>query len=727
MYIATIYNSGESTPIHNSKEKLKSGKITKGINTIDSFQFTILPSNSGYDKINDYTTLVSVYNSNRDRYEFFGRVLYSKDNMDSSGKITKDVICESYLGFLCDSQQEYVSEKNWTVGGLLQTLINVHNSQVESYKQFTLGEVTVTDPNDNLYVGIQRENTWDSLKKKLLETLGGEFRSRVVDNVIYLDYLVEIGEVSKTEIALSKNMKSITREKDPSEIVTRLIPLGCKLSEVGEDGAEVETEHRLDISAVNDGKKYIDDEEAIALYGIRVATVEWDDVTVPTTLLSKGMQWLAENNKIQVNYTVTALDLSLIGLDVDDFEVCNYHTVKNHLIGVSDTVRIIKKNIDVCEEIKSTIELGDSFESLSDAMQKQSNALGLITSDYVTNKQFTNVNKKTTTAIKQTEEKIALVVGAESLVNDKGQVQGEIVIEAVNSAVVAKIAAERIDLEGKKLNIKVDATNIEGVLKADQINADGIEAENVRITGDIAINSMFLEDCMIVAGVDTGTTAIEEYQMTWVMRGQSPTTCIGTADRKVSRDIEVSVVAGGKVWTGTMLAGERTVTITITDTVTTINRPNSIYVCEDDTYMSVSKGIMPYEKSKLTLGAPNHSWKEIYADTATINTSDEREKNSITEIPQKYSDLLYKLTPVIYKLNNGTSDRYHVGFGAQSVEKAMQECDISSQEFAGLIKSPAGDDYKYGLRYSEFIALAVMEIQKLNKKITELEKRINGE
>jgi hypothetical protein len=424
---------------------------------------------------------------------------------------------------------------------------------------------------------------------------------------------------------------------------------------------------------------------------------------------------------------VTALDLSLIGLDVDDFEVCNYHTVKNHLIGVSDTVRIIKKNIDVCEEIKSTIELGDSFESLSDAMQKQSNALGLITSDYVTNKQFTNVNKKTTTAIKQTEEKIALVVGAESLVNDKGQVQGEIVIEAVNSAVVAKIAAERIDLEGKKLNIKVDATNIEGVLKADQINADGIEAENVRITGDIAINSMFLEDCMIVAGVDTGTTAIEEYQMTWVMHGQTPTTCIGTADRKVSRDIEVSVVAGGKVWTETMRAGERTVTITITDTVTTINRPNTICVCADDTYMSVSKGIMPYEKSKLTLGAPNHSWKEIYADTATINTSDEREKNSITEIPQKYSDLLYKLTPVIYKLNNGTSDRYHVGFGAQSVEKAMQECDISSQEFAGLIKSPAGDDYKYGLRYSEFIALAVMEIQKLNKKITELEKRINGE
>lgn len=152
MYIVKIHNFGaDPIPIHNNKEKLTSGKITKGINTIDSFQFSMLPSNAGFNEIYDYITLVTVYNTNRNRYEFYGRVLYSEDTMSESGAIKKEVICESYLGFLCDSQQDYVIEKNWTVGGLLQHIINTHNSQLESYKQFTIGEVTVTDPNDNVY------------------------------------------------------------------------------------------------------------------------------------------------------------------------------------------------------------------------------------------------------------------------------------------------------------------------------------------------------------------------------------------------------------------------------------------------------------------------------------------------------------------------------------------------------------------------------------------------
>ena len=410
MYIVNIKNNGVSIPIHNSKEKLTSGKVTKGINTIDSFQFSMLPSNVGFNQINDYTTLATVYNTSRKRYEFYGRVLYSEDTMSDSGAISKDVICESFFGFFCDSQQEYVEERNWTVGGLLQHIVNKHNSQVESYKQFTIGEVTVTDPNDNIYCGIQRKNTWETLKEKLLDVLGGELRFRVEGGVIYLDYLVEIGETSSTEIALSKNMKSIAREKDPSEIVTRLIPLGCKRKTKDAEGKEVETEYRLDISSVNNGKNYIEDETAVGLYGIRVATVLFDDVTVASTLLVKGENWLEENNKIKVSYTATALDLSLIGLDVDDFNVCNYHPLKNHLLGINDTVRIIKKSIDICEEYKSTIEFGDNFEKLSDAMKKHSDTLNLITSNYVTNQKFTSELAKTSTLIEQTEEKIRLEV-----------------------------------------------------------------------------------------------------------------------------------------------------------------------------------------------------------------------------------------------------------------------------------------------------------------------------
>lgn len=379
MYIVTITNGNYNTVIHNDREKLYSGNIVKGINSIDSFTFSLLPSNVGFNLINEFTTLVSVYNTNKKRYDFYGRVLYTSTEMSESGLIRKDVTCESYFGFLCDSQQTYVVEQNWTVTGLLNHIIDTHNSQVEEYKRFVIGEVSADlDPNDNLYIGIQRENTWKTIEEKLLKTLGGEIRFRVVDDVIYLDYLTQLGETKATKIEISRNMKAIAREKNPTEYVTRLIPLGAKLDE--------NSEERLDITSVNDGLNYIDDVTAIEVYGIHVAYVTFDDVTVASNLLSKGREWLAQNNKVQIKYSITALDLSLLGLDIDDFEVCNSHPIINGLLGIDDIARIIKENINVCEEIQSTIEVGENFKTLSDIQREQAERI---------NQSITRIESKT--------------------------------------------------------------------------------------------------------------------------------------------------------------------------------------------------------------------------------------------------------------------------------------------------------------------------------------------
>lgn len=390
MYIVTLENSKIPTEIHGVGQKLTSAKIVKGINSIDSFTFTLLPTNTGFNKVRDFTTLVKVYNTAQNRYEFLGRVLYSDTTMNESGLITKEVTCESYFGYFCDSVQPYVEERNWTVNGLFRTIIDEHNAIVEPDKRFTIGTVTVTEKNDNIYCGIQRENTWDTIKSKLIDVLGGEIRLRVENGVNYIDYLEEIGEVKTTEIAVSKNMKSIKQEKDPSAYVTRLIPLGCKLTEdrvlVDEEGKEaietVQTEQRLDVSTVNAGVNYIDDDEAILVYGIHVGVVTWDDVTDPDNLLAKGEAWLAENNKVAVKYSITALDLSLIGLDIDDFNIGNTHPVKNSLIGVDDTARIIKKTIDICNPVSSTIEVGDSLKTLSDIQRDQANQINAASKNF---------------------------------------------------------------------------------------------------------------------------------------------------------------------------------------------------------------------------------------------------------------------------------------------------------------------------------------------------------
>ena len=367
MYLVQIRNGNLVTEIHGLKEKLRSGKIAQGINTIDSFTFEMFPDNAGFSLINEFTTHVEVYNTSKEKYDFIGRVLYAETTMDDSGLISKTVTCESIFGYLCDSQQTYVDTKNWTVSGLLKQLIDCHNSQVEDYKKFTIGTVTASDINDNLYQAVQRENTWNAIKSKLLDKIGGELQFRVEDDGIYIDYLEQIGEVKETEIALSVNMKSITREQDPTAFITRLIPLGCKQK----DSEGNETEQRLDITSVNGGKNYVEDAEAVAVYGIHVGFMEWDDVTEPGNLKNKGEAWLKENNKVQVKYSITALDLSLIGLSMDYFSVGNTHPIKNGLIAVDDMARIIKKNVDICDEVKSTIEVGDNFKSLSDIQREQ--------------------------------------------------------------------------------------------------------------------------------------------------------------------------------------------------------------------------------------------------------------------------------------------------------------------------------------------------------------------
>lgn len=392
MYIATIHNDNIRTEIHGENQRAFSGSIVKGINTIDSFSLSLLPSNAGFDRLHDFKTLIKIYNTNKRRYEFYGRVLCSTVSMSDSGKITREATCESYLGFLCDSMQLRVASRRWEALNLLKYAINVHNSQVEDYKQFKIGEVTVAG---SVTAEIPIKNTWEAIKETLINNLGGEIRLRVVDDDIYIDYLEQIGETKTTKIALSRNMKSITKETDPSEYITRLIPLGGKIGS---------TEDRLDITSVNGGKNYIDDEEAIARYGVHVGVVEFDDINSASVLLETGRSWLEANNKLKIKYVATALDLSLLGEDIDDFDVCNSYPIINPLIGIDDIARIVKKTIDICEETKSSVEFGEKFASLSDIQLKQSAAINSISKTQGADEAA--ILEKTQAQVNQSEEKV---------------------------------------------------------------------------------------------------------------------------------------------------------------------------------------------------------------------------------------------------------------------------------------------------------------------------------
>ena len=144
----------------------------------------------------------------------------------------------------------------------------------------------------------------------------------------------------------------------------------------------------------------------------------------------------------------------------------------------------------------------------------------------------------------------------------------------------------------------------------------------------------------------------------------------------------------------------------------------------------------------LTLGSAGFPWPTIYGATNSITVSDRNKKNSIEDLPDKYVTLFDNITPKRFKMNDGTSDRYHVGYIAQEVEEAMSISGIDSQEFGGFVRGHEEDEDGNStgeetlmLRYEEFNAIYAAKIkqieatyearfEQLENKIKQLEDRI---
>ena len=149
----------------------------------------------------------------------------------------------------------------------------------------------------------------------------------------------------------------------------------------------------------------------------------------------------------------------------------------------------------------------------------------------------------------------------------------------------------------------------------------------------------------------------------------------------------------------------------------------------------------PETDQDLDLGASSKRWKQIYSTNSTISTSDKREKHDINKISEDYLRLFDLLEPVSYMRNGG--DRIHLGFVSQDVENALEQIGMSATDFAGFCKDvmmqdgnpetkeevPVLDEkgipeYRYSLRYEEFIALNAAKIKAMDRYIKTLEGRI---
>ncbi len=334
---------------------LSSLTLEMEVNKTGTLKMTIPSSHPLISAIQKVYSEFTVYQD--DEWLYSGRVL--SDKYDFYGNRTVEL--EGELSYLLDSIQRQKEYHDITVRDYFSDLIRLHNADVDERKQFTVGQVTVTDSNDSLYRYSTYENTWDTISDRLLSRLGGYICTRHVGDTRYIDYLADYGNTNTQVIRFGENILDLVREVTCDGLATVIIPLGAR---------DEETDIRLTIADINGGKDYLEDTEAIAKYGRIVKVVEYDDVTVPGNLLRKGQEVLNNQKLLITSVTITAIDLHLLSVDIERCKVGDSIRVVSEPHGIDEYMMIQKLNLDLLHPENSKLTLGTTMVTLASASSR---------------------------------------------------------------------------------------------------------------------------------------------------------------------------------------------------------------------------------------------------------------------------------------------------------------------------------------------------------------------
>lgn len=365
-----------------------SPKCTVELNKTGSLSFDIAPNHPYYDMIHKLSSVITLLEG--DEVIFQGRVLDDDLSFDK----TKHVECEGELAYLLDSIVRPYTYGG-SVRGLVTQLIQSHNEQVEKKKRFMVGQVTVEDPNDYITRAASAyPNTWSEFNDKCIKLLGGYVRLRYTpQQVTYFDYIESYGNVNEQVIDFGKNLLNLSKFVKGAEVATRIIPLGATIDNDGEAGEQ----KRLTIESINGGLDYVEDAEAIELYGVITKVVTHDDVTLKSVLLQRGYSDLAQQKFLQITLEITALDLHLLDVDVERIKIGDQIKVRSKPHGIDEYMLVSKIEIDLDDATNTVVTLGSAFTTLSNEIKGAGNIINdvnTIKSDYVTGEQVAGIQEK---------------------------------------------------------------------------------------------------------------------------------------------------------------------------------------------------------------------------------------------------------------------------------------------------------------------------------------------
>jgi hypothetical protein len=456
---------------------------TLGLNKSGVATLTLSKDHPAHDAFTSYRTVVEIYRDGSLRFR--GRALYPSDDFDLNRTIT----CEGERGFFRDGvMRPYLYQE--PPADIFRQVIGLYNAQVEAFKQFDIGTVDVTDPNDYVRVESEDAESFAATLDKLVEMCGGYITFTTNgDGKRTVNWVAQISTRSAQVIEYGGNLLDFARTDANTELATVIVPYGAK-NAAGK---------RVTVESVNGGLDFIQDSRAVALRGFIAQAVYWDDVTTPDALLSKAQQYLETSSSIVTSLELTAVDLSLLDKTIDSFRLGDTIQVRSTPHRVDDEYQLEELNIDFLHPDRNTVVLGKSRASLtgSDVAGDRKSASDLqkverhIKQEYQLNQMSVLEEARAlfTSLLQQTSESLMLEVAEQYVTN--GTVESaikttmrqlsdsfEFLFSQLETRVDANDADSRAQFEQIEKYIRFESGNI---ILGEQGNEITLRIENDRI------------------------------------------------------------------------------------------------------------------------------------------------------------------------------------------------------------------------------------------------------
>lgn len=397
---------------------------------------------------------------------------------------------EGSLSYLTDSYVPKVKVEE-TIRALFTRYVNEHNSRVEDYKKFTVGQITI-DNADTEKVKVDNDGyryTADAIQNDLIDSYGGYLRTRYENGVRYLDYLKDYGHKTTQTIEYKKNLIDFALEVNPEDVFTYLIPTG---------------DSNLKINDVNNGKDYIEVEGAKAKWGNKYLLKSFSGISNASTLLKEAKQYIKNHyEELPESLEITAIDLKLLGVNVESIHVGDVVRVTSTPNGVDKdyTCSAISYNLSQFGKTKYTLgkpkqdftkKYNQKSSSTSSAINDTNSSLGR------TNGRLSETQSKLEKYITATDDTLALMhenilLNANHIEANAKQIelnatldadkftQVSVELDAINATLALKAEAEDVEKNFNSVEVKLDAMESEIALKASTEDVNG-QINDVNLT-----------------------------------------------------------------------------------------------------------------------------------------------------------------------------------------------------------------------------------------------------